>query len=256
MAARRTVTPALPAMGRERVYAIAFDGVDVAWLARLTGLERYRRNDGRWRREATIGTAQGIPAVEAAGLQVDRAHRVWLATRRGLFRWDDVARRVRRYGVQDGLGSQEFVDRAIALTDAGALAVAAADGSVVLVDTLAADAAAVRPQLRLDDVAVRRDGHWQALPTGAIVLSPDERELRVRTRLLAFEDPQANRYDSRLDGFDHGWVAQGASGERVFSGLAPGNYRLRLRAGDAAGNRATEQVLRFRVLPPWWRTTR
>jgi signal transduction histidine kinase len=182
-------------------------------------------------------------------------HRVWLATTRGLFRWDSARRQVRHFGVQDGLGSQEFLDRAITLTDTGVLAAANSNGGVVLLDTTAPEPMPSRPELHIDQVAVRRDGHWQALPAGnAIDLSPQEHELRVRARLLAFEDPQDNRYDSRLDGFDHGWVAQGAHGERVFSGLPPGHYRMHLRAQDAAGNRSGEQVLRFRVLPPWWRT--
>jgi ligand-binding sensor domain-containing protein/signal transduction histidine kinase/CheY-like chemotaxis protein len=243
----------LSAMGGDRVYAIAFDAADTLWVARLTGLERYQRRAGHWRRVETIGAGDGVPAVEAAGMQIDRSHRVWLATTRGLFRWDGATRRLRRFGVQDGLSSQEFLDRAITLTEAGVLAAATADGSVVLVDTTAADPAPARPELRIDQVAVRRDGRWQTLP-GAIAMSPDDHELRVRARLLAFEDPQANRYYSRLDGFDHGWVAHGASGERVFSGLAPGHYRLRLRAADAAGSGSAERVLRFRVLPPWWRT--
>ena len=206
---------------------------------RLTGIERYRRRGDAWQREATIGTADGIPAVEAAGMQVDRMHRVWLATTRGLFRWDAARRQVRHFGVQDGLGSQEFLDRAITLTDTGVLAAANSNGGVVLLDTTAPEPMPSRPELRIDQVAVRRDGHWQALPAGnAIDLAPQEHELRVRARLLAFEDPQDNRYDSRLDGFDHGWVAQGAHGERVFSGLPPGRYRMHLRANDAAGNRS------------------
>jgi signal transduction histidine kinase/ActR/RegA family two-component response regulator len=245
----------LPALGGGRVYALAFDGIDTLWLARLTGIERYRRRGDAWQHGAMIGTADGIPAVEAAGMQVDRMHRVWLATTRGLFRWDDGNRRLRHFGVQDGLGSQEFLDRAITLTDTGVLAAATSDGGVVLLDTTAPEPMPSRPELRIDQVAVRRDGHWQALPAGhAIDLSPQEHELRVRARVLAFEDPQDNRYDSRLDGFDHGWVAQGAHGERVFSGLPPGHYRMHLRAKDAAGTGSAEQVLRFRVLPPWWRT--
>jgi ligand-binding sensor domain-containing protein/signal transduction histidine kinase/CheY-like chemotaxis protein len=245
----------LPTLGGSRVYALAFDGIDRLWLSRLTGIERYRRRGDAWQRETTIGTADGIPAVEAAGMQLDRMHRVWLATMRGLFRWDGARRQVRHFGVQDGLGSQEFLDRAIALTDTGVLAAANSNGGVVLLDTTAPEPMPSRPELRIDQVAVRRDGHWQALPAGnAIDLSPQEHELRVRARLLAFEDPHDNRYDSRLDGFDHGWVAQGAHGERVFSGLPPGHYRMHLRAKDAAGNRSGEQVLRFRVLPPWWRT--
>ncbi|MFC7302330.1 hybrid sensor histidine kinase/response regulator [Cognatiluteimonas weifangensis] len=243
-----------PALGSGRVYAMAFDGADVLWLSRLTGLEQYRRVRGAWRRVAGAGPEAGIPAVEAAGMRIDRSHRVWLSTTRGLFRWDPETRRVRRFGVQDGLSSQEFETHSITLTDTGVLAATTTDGGVVLVDTTAPDPAPARPELRIDEVAVRRAGRWQALPPGPIALSPQTRELRVRLRLLAYADPLANRYFSRLQGYDRGWLAQGGNGERIFSGLQPGAYALHLRASDAAGNPAAEQVLRWRVLPPWWRT--
>src|SRR5690606_2315206 len=70
----------------------------------------------------------------------------------------------------------------------------------------------------------------------------------------AFDDPASNRYWSKLDGFDRDWVALGASGDRSFTGLAPGRYVLRVRARDAAGNAAREQRMAFAVPPPWWRT--
>ena len=40
----------------------------------------------------------------------------------------------------------------------------------------------------------------------------------------------------------------------MIAGLSPNGYVLRMRAVDANGNAAREQQLRFRVLPPWWRT--
>jgi signal transduction histidine kinase/CheY-like chemotaxis protein/sugar lactone lactonase YvrE len=245
----------VPAIGDSRVYALSFDGADTLWLSRLTGLEQYRRVRGSWQRSATAGPDEGVPAVEAAGMAIDREHRVWLSTTRGLFRWNPATRHLRRFGVQDGLSSQEFQAHGITLTAAGVLAATTTDGGVVLVDTTAPDPAPARPDLRIDQVAVRREGRWQPLLSGgAIELPPQLRELRVRTRLLAYADPLANRYDSRLEGYDRDWVGQGASGERIFSGLQPGDYVLHLRASDAAGNRSPEQVLRWRVLPPWWRT--
>jgi signal transduction histidine kinase/CheY-like chemotaxis protein/sugar lactone lactonase YvrE len=245
----------VPAIGDSRVYALSFDGADTLWLSRLTGLEQYRRVRGSWQRSATAGPDEGVPAVEAAGMAIDREHRVWLSTTRGLFRWNPATRHLRRFGVQDGLSSQEFQAHGITLTAAGVLAATTTDGGVVLVDTTAPDPAPARPDLRIDQVAVRREGRWQPLLSGgAIELPPQLRELRVRTRLLAYADPLANRYDSRLEGYDRDWVGQGASGERIFSGLQPGDYVLHLRATDAAGNRSPEQVLRWRVLPPWWRT--
>jgi ligand-binding sensor domain-containing protein/CheY-like chemotaxis protein len=246
---------AVAPMQGARVFGFGFDGDATLWLHRMSGLERYQRTGTDWRRTATVSGGDGVPAVESAGLRIDAAHRVWLSTPRGLFRWDPRARGLRRFGVQNGLGSQEFVDRALALTATGTLAAATADGAVVLVDTLATDLPTQPPRLRFDSFAVRRDGQWQEWPGGKpIALAPDEHELRVRTRLLAFDDPAANRIWTRLDGFDPDWVAQDVAGERVFTALPPGAYTLRARAVDATGHAAAEQALSFAVLPPWWRT--
>src|SRR3970282_1325131 len=122
----------------------------------------------------------------------------------------------------------------------GVLVAALADGGVVLLDTLAPDHAALQPSLLWDQAEVRRDGAWTALDNHSeLTLAPHDRELRGQLRLLAFDDVQANRYFTRLDGYDRDWVAQGASGERVFAGLAPGRYTLHARAVDAAGNART-----------------
>ena len=242
-------------LGSERVHALAFDGPDVLWLQRLSGLEQYRRNGKGWRRVDRIDTRHGMPAVAAAALLVDARHRVWIPTSRGLYRWEPVRRNLRDMGMQDGASSEEYLDRSALLREDGVLLAATADGSLVMVDTTAPDPAPTRPPLHFDGLAVRRHGEWHALPMIAPVeLGREDRELRIRARLLAFDDPPANRYWSRLDGFERDWVALGASGERVFTGLPPGRYTLRMRARDAAGNAAAEQQLVFVVPPPWWRT--
>lgn len=242
-------------LGSERVHALAFDGPDVLWLQRLSGLEQYRRNGIGWRRVDRIDTRHGMPAVAAAALLVDARHRVWIPTSRGLYRWEPKRRNLQHVGMRDGANSEEYLDRSALLRQDGVLLAATADGSVVMVDTTAPDPAPTRPPLHFDGLAVRRHGEWHALPMIAPVeLGREDRELRIRARLLAFDDPPANRYWSRLDGFERDWVALGASGERVFTGLAPGRYTLRMRARDAAGNAAAEQQLVFVVPPPWWRT--
>lgn len=246
---------AVPATASAQVFAFAFDGPDALWLQRLSGLERYERRGTQWQRTASVGVEDGLPSVGAAGLRVDARHRVWMSTSRGLFRWTPSTRLLRRYGVQQGIGSQEFLDRAIVLTDEGMLAATTADGGVVLVDTLATEPAASVPALRLDSFAVRRGGRWQDMPLQpAMSLAPDEHEFTVRARLLSYDDPGSSRYWSKLEGFDADWVQQGPVGERSFTGLPAGKYVLRMRAADAAGNAAREQVLRLTVRPPWWQT--
>lgn len=244
-----------PALGQERAFALAFDGADTLWVQRLSGLERYRRGAAGWSRVERIDARFGMPAVGAAALLVDARGRVWITSSRGLYRWEPARRNLRRIGTRDAGGSEEYLDRAALLRDDGVLVAATADGGLRLVETGAADAAAMRPVLRIDGFAVRREGDWQALPPRpGMTLGREDREFRVRARLLAFDDPAANRYWSRLEGFDPGWVALGGSGERVFTGLAPGRYLLRIRGQDAAGNAAAEQQLAFLVPPPWWRS--
>lgn len=245
---------AIPAMRGERVHAFGFDGPDDLWLHRTGGLEHYRRAGDGWTRVATVGADRQLPAIESAGLRVDAAHRVWLSTRRGLFRWDPGTRQLQRLGVEDGLLSQEFADRALTLTPSGTLAATTLDGAVVLLDTQAGSPDLPAPALRIDGFDVRRQGRWQAWPAGRdIVLRPDDHEWRVRLRLLSYDAPASTRYWTWLEGFDRGWVAQ-ERGERVFTNLPAGKYTLRARADDAAGAHAREQRLRVQVLPPWWRS--
>src|SRR5690606_5932565 len=136
---------AVDATAGTRVFAFDFDGPDALWLQRLSGLERYERSDGRWQHTDAAGTADGLPSVGAGGLRVDGQHRVWMSTSRGLSRSTPSSRLLRRYGVQQGIGSQEFLDRAIILTEEGMLAAGTADGAIVLVDTTTVESAPAVP---------------------------------------------------------------------------------------------------------------
>lgn len=250
----KLVVPA--GLAGSRVFAFGFAGRDDIWLYRLDGLTRHHRGgDDSWREADRVPTGQQLPSLQAGGLQVDTRGRVWLSSQRGIYRWNPLRRHLDRIGIQHGLSSQEFADRALSLTPEGMLGVPARDGSVVLIDTRYPDLPANVPTLRIDGIDVRRDGAWVSQPiTETLSFGPDDREFRLTGHLLAFDDPSGTRYWSRLEGFDSNWIEQGAQGERVFSGLGPGHYRLRMRATDAAGNAAKEQVLEFAVRPPWWRT--
>lgn len=241
--------------GHERAFGLAFDGADRLWVQRLSGLELLRHTASGWKPVERIGAAQGMPAVAAAAVLVDARHRVWMTTLRGLYRWDPARRNVRHVAMLDEDGTEEYLERAALLRDDGVLVAATADGGLHLIDTAAADAAPARPRLRFDSVAVRRGGSWHELPlTRAVQLAPSDREVRIRARLMAYDDPPLNRYWSKVDGFDHEWVPLDASGDRLLAGLTPGRYVVHVRARDAAGNAAAEQVLTLDVPPPWWRS--
>ncbi len=238
-----------------RVFAFAFDGPDSLWLHRVTGLEHFRRSAGAWRRDGGLPAGRDLPPLQAGGMAIDAMGRVWLSSPRGLYRWDPARGHLRAFGIQHGLSSQEFLDRVLAISREGMLVSTTDDGSVVLVDTRFRDDARTRPVLRIDRVDVRRNGEWIAQPVAqSLEFGPDDREIQLSGHLLAYDDPAGVRYWSRLEGFDHVWVDHGAHGERVFTGLPPGRYTLRMRARDALGHEAAEQRIAFAIRPPWWRS--
>lgn len=260
---------------KERVYGFAFSGAGTLWLHRLGALERFRWDGRALTRTLRVDASQGLPAVESGGVIVDASGAVWLTTLRGLLRYDPTTARLRNYGVRDGLPSQEFGKHPPLLTPSGLAAAGTVDGLVLFNPLRMAPPAAAAP-LVLETLSVHRNDRDVALdphppaPSGSMpsrsmqsgsmqsasfTLGPDDRDLRVVARLLSFTDPQAHRYRSRLIGFDHGWIAQGSDGERVFSRLDAGRYRLQLQAANADGVWSAPQTLVFRVLPPWWRTT-
>ncbi|MBB6064172.1 hybrid sensor histidine kinase/response regulator [Pseudoxanthomonas broegbernensis] len=241
------------------VLAFAFDGRHRLWLQSLAGLELWVWTDDAWTRMARLGPAEGIPATEATGLVVDARHRAWLATRRGLFRVEPPdhgrAASVRGFGVREGLPSQEFAERALVLDATGVLVASTGDGSLLLLDTRMHDPVRPVPRVMVDAVRVRRGERLLELPaSGGFELEPGDSEMRVSTRLLVFDDPDSNRYRSRLLGFDTDWY-EGPGGERVFSRLPPGAYRLQLQASGGADQPwSPVHELAFRVSPPWWRS--
>lgn len=66
---------------------------------------------------------------------------------------------------------------------------------------------------------------------------------------------EKNRYQYFLEGFDRDWSAVGPASEATYMNLPAGDYIFKVRAANNDGvwseNPAT---VRFRVLPPWWRT--
>ena len=61
-------------------------------------------------------------------------------------------------------------------------------------------------------------------------------------------------YRTRLDGLENTWTAWSPKSERVFTGLGPGQYALRVQAQGASGEAGPETVYAFTMLPPWWQT--
>ena len=246
----------LPGAPEQRVHALTFAADGTLWLHVLGALEHYRLEQGEAKLLERIGGADGWPAQTVSGIVADARGVLWVSSARGLWRIDPAARTLRVYDGRGELASGEFTPAAFARRDDGAIFGATLAG-VVGFDPQRLAQRAEPPRLKLGAVTVTRDGRDVALDEDAqwLEMNWNDRNLRFTARALSFVNPSANRYQWQLARFDGDWVSTGNRGEREFSQLAPGNYRLRVRAAsaDSMWSQPIEPVL-ITVAPPPWAT--
>ena len=244
----------VPGAPGQHVFGFATGEKGRVWLARFGAVEAYRWDGAAMKLESAIDTRNGFPALEPSGLVVDLTSRLWLTSVRGLIRVDPADRSVRLYGVHDGLPGQEFEEAPVVRPGDGRILAGGTEGLVIFDPATVGDGSA-KPRLVIESVdALRGDGKVSFAPEGDIAIAHDDRDVRFVARLLSFSDARNHAYRFRLDGYDNAWVETGNSGERVFSHLKPGHYRLQVQARAADNVWSPVRAVAFDVQPPWWRT--
>ena len=101
--------------------------------------------------------------------------------------------------------------------------------------------------------ALHLAGETIPLPAdGALRLPAGRHELRVEYSLLTGLRERESMYRTQMLGLEARPGAWTTQHDRTFSGLAPGDYRLRIQARDFAGIEATPIELAVTVPPLWW----
>lgn len=237
-----------------RIDAFSFLSVDTVWVHRIGMLEAFQWNGKSLQSIKKVTGDDGLPSVEAGSMLPDRSGNLWLTTTRGLLRYSVLTHQLRLFGERDGLPSQEFDMQPALMTLQGLALVSTSKGLVVF------DSARIRSQmasspLTLDALSIQRDEDKINFPSSSVMqIQSDDRDLSVSLRLLSFADSSAHRYRIFLKNFDSDWVDVGASGERIFSSLPAGNYKLQAKAADAEGRWSEPLEMKLIVLAPWWRT--
>jgi signal transduction histidine kinase/ActR/RegA family two-component response regulator len=243
----------VPGAAREPLFSMAFDGQGL-WLAAMGQLGHYRWDGRQLSLLQQIGAAQGFPAIAPTSMVADPDGIVWTGSSRGLARTDPKRRQVRQYGVRDGLPNPEIREQSLVQAVTGQVSAATPDG-LVLFDPRQLKPSTRQPALQIEFVGVRRgDDGLDLTHVDEPVLDSEDRDLHVVARLLSFSGSDDNGYRFRLDGYDPDWVDVGVQGERLFSRLPAGRYTLQVQGRSSDSVWSPIKTLRFRVLPPWWRS--
>ncbi len=247
-------------LGSNAAWAITEDAAGSLWVGTGdAGLSVWRgadreRGEVRFQR---IGVAEGLPSNVVYGLISEPSGRIWASGNRGLASLELGGGGIRRFGISDGLQSNEFNFGAAFRASDGRLLFGGVNGfnafypRNVRVNTYAPPVALTRflRHNQPTNIDSLRDEN------GLVTFRYTDRLITFEYAALDFTDSRGMSYRHRLDGFEDEWVEDGNRHSVTYTNLAPGDYVLRVLATNKDGVESQEEFqVPFRVLPALWAT--
>ena len=230
------------------------------WIGTVSnGLLRYDLKTNEMTRIA------GISCSDVGSIEEDAQGNIWVATMKGLNRWDRKTGRITSLYKADGIGGDEFVDRASCLLPNGSLVFGSTDG-ITMFNPADIDTLRQMPlkfcDLRIHNRLVRpaADGPIEAMLDSCkeVRLRHDENSFSLSFTALDFGEYERVHYYYKLDGFDSNWIDAGNNHSASYANLPSGRYTFRVKTTDAASDEKSsdERTLSIVVAPSpanaWW----
>ena len=206
----------------------------------------------------------GFPDNNIQAVLVDSAGTLWIGTSGGkLVRFDPDTGKIRTFDHHDGLRFRAFF---AAQQNPAGLMYFGGDGGLIefspqqIIDNPYPPQIALT-QLRLFNQIVLPDpgSPLQDAPenTAAISLAPGQNDLSFDFVGLHFANPAKHEYAYRLKPYDQRWREVGSQRTATYTGLAPGDYELSVKAANSTGAWSSEgaPLLRIALQPFFYQTT-
>ena len=204
----------------------------------------------------------GVPCLDICSVEEDRQGNIWVSTMNGLGKFDRTIGQFVNYFEEDGIGGNQFSDRASCVLPDGTLVFGGTHGltwfnpldvpqkrSVPLVfEDLKIHNTLVEPG---KGAAIERE----LRDNPDIVIRDDQNAFSISFAALDFSGLERTHYYYMMEGFDRDWVDAGNDHDAYYSNMPAGRYRFRVRITN--NNQSiveTENALDVRILPPWYGT--
>ena len=204
----------------------------------------------------------GTPCTDICSIREDRQGNIWVATMNGLGKYDRTVGEFVNFFEADGIGGNQFSDRASCLLPDGTLIFGGTHGLTVfnpidvsqrrtvplVFEYLKIHNKIVEPG---PDAPIARE--LSTRPD--ITIKPAQNGFSISFAALDYSEHERSHYYYKMDGFDRYWIDAGNNHEAYYANLPAGKYQFRVRITN--NNRSiveTEDFLNVRVLPPWYRS--
>jgi len=253
-------------LGNNEVQFIFRDRSNAMWLGTFGGglnkLVSDLRSETRKFRSYT--QRDGLPNDVILSIAEDQSGKLWVATGKGLVRFDSKAGTFSNYDSYDGLGQAKFSEAAAFRSFTGDMYFGCLEGYIsfnpykVANKRIKAGMALTNIQLYNTDVIPGAPGS----PLSKSLNNTSHLELRYNQDVISIDyavlDYRAGHkisYAYILRGYDKGWHIVGNQRKATYTNLPPGDYEFVVRSlnKDMFSN-VPEKSIRITVLPPPWLT--
>lgn len=207
-----------------------------------------------------LTTVVGTPCRDIAAIEEDNQGNVWVSTQYGLGRYDRTTQRFTNYFANDGIGGNQFYDRASCKLPDGTLVFGGTHG-LTFFNPMDVNSKR-RATLTFEDLKIHNrlvrpkhngniDKHLSYCPD--ISLNYKENGFSLSFAALDYSEHNRVHYYYCMDGFDKYWIDARNNNEAYYANLPSGSYTFRVRAvSNDQSIIETEAHVRVIVHPAPW----
>lgn len=228
------------------------------WIGTVgNGLLCYTHSDGR------LCPVPGAPCTDISSIEEDAQGNLWVSTLYGLGKYNPETATFTNYYEADGIGGNQFYDRASCRLPDGTLVFGGTHG---LTFFNPADVQATHDvNLLFEDLRVHNRRIRPGMPDGCISkhlsynpdihLRHDQNGFGISFTVLDYGEHERVNYYYCMEGFDPYWVDAHNNREAYYANLPAGHYVFKVRAMDYDQNVVVaESSLHITVQPAPWAT--
>ena len=247
------------------VYVLHASSDSVLWLGTAQGLVHFNTQEDKFTHYTTRNSA--LPHNTVYGILEDDRGRLWISTLNGFSLLDPSTMEFSSLDDRLGLQGRAFNKYAYHQGASGMMYFGGLNGFNYF-EPEAIKANPVAPELRFTDLKLfdqsigelpGSSGLVRKLNTDSVlVFNAQQNDLTVEFVGLHYSNPQQLEYTYRINRENQDWRNIEDQRSVNINGLTPGEYTFEVKTINADAIESVESdvnTLRFKITPPWWRTS-
>ncbi|HMQ49477.1 MAG TPA: two-component regulator propeller domain-containing protein [Saprospiraceae bacterium] len=243
-------------LGAYIINDICKDRLGRIWVATdLGGISRFDYNAPETQAFTTINIEDGLPSNQVHSVTEDANGNIWVGTTKGLAWVDCQSLRVRSFGAEDGLATDNL-DLPLALTSDGRICIGTPFGyQSFQPDSLLMEK--VDPGILITSFKIFDQEYSDSININflrEITLPWKDNFFQIEFSSKNFDQAAKNEYAHRLIGLDKDWVLIQNRHTISYTNVPPGAYTLEIKSGRESHWNEVGLRLNISISPPYWAT--